>query len=50
LLVGWLWIVAGSFILIVGGKDGLRTAIVALCVGAALVVRVYYRERNGKAE
>jgi hypothetical protein len=50
LLNGWLEIILGAFILIVGGKEGLGTAFNFLATGAAFVGLIYYRDRFQKAE
>jgi hypothetical protein len=46
---GWSNIVFGTFILLMGGKDGLGIGFNFLASGAILISVIYYRERSRKA-
>jgi len=50
LMIGWIAIILGAFILITGGKEGLESAFSFLVTGAVLVGLIYYRERSQRAE
>ena len=47
---GWLDILFGAFLALLGGKDGLTIGLNALATGTILVGVIYYRERSRKAE